>query len=338
MKQLQNGIYAPGIGERDWGEKVNQNFEVLDDLIKKSLETDNKCQAMADQIQANANEIDKVNDDLSDSLTSSTTNLQNQIDDLNNNTAALKNKVDNLTKIDNAVHSEEADVATLAHKANVAKKVENPLIIGNIMYDGSASETVPIDGQPIADSDNLVTSAGVYSALETKQNKATTIKGYNIADAYTKSEIDDMISNGDVDLKAYTDAKISGLVNSAPETLDTLNELASALGNDPNFAVTIAAQIGTKADTNHTHDNRYYTESEINTKLSGKSDIDHTHSNYLTGITKSMVTNALGYTPPASNTTYSAGTNLSLSDTTFNVSNTPSFTDITINGYKITID
>ena len=38
------------------------------------------------------------------------------------------------------------------------------------------------------------------------------------------------------------------------------------------------------------------------------------------------------------NTTYSAGSNLSLSGTTFNVSNTPSFTNITINGYTITVD
>ena len=37
-------------------------------------------------------------------------------------------------------------------------------------------------------------------------------------------------------------------------------------------------------------------------------------------------------------TTYSAGSNLSLSNTTFSVSNTPSFTSITIGGYTITID
>ena len=39
---------------------------------------------------------------------------------------------------------------------------------------------------------------------------------------------------------------ISNLVNSAPTTLDTLNELATALGNDPNFAITVATQIGQK--------------------------------------------------------------------------------------------
>lgn len=36
------------------------------------------------------------------------------------------------------------------------------------------------------------------------------------------------------------------IVNSAPETLDTLNELAAALGNDANFATTISTQIGQK--------------------------------------------------------------------------------------------
>nr|DAW11673.1 MAG TPA: Baseplate wedge protein [Caudoviricetes sp.] len=37
---------------------------------------------------------------------------------------------------------------------------------------------------------------------------------------------------------------ISSLVSAAPETLDTLNELASALGNDPNFATTVSNKIG----------------------------------------------------------------------------------------------
>lgn len=40
--------------------------------------------------------------------------------------------------------------------------------------------------------------------------------------------------------------KIAELVDSSPATLDTLNELAAALGDDPNFATTITALIGTK--------------------------------------------------------------------------------------------
>lgn len=48
--------------------------------------------------------------------------------------------------------------------------------------------------------------------------------------------------------KSYVDETVANLVDSAPETLDTLNELAVALGNDKNFATTVATQIGQKAD------------------------------------------------------------------------------------------
>ena len=41
-------------------------------------------------------------------------------------------------------------------------------------------------------------------------------------------------------------AAIAALVDSAPETLDTLNELAAALGDDPNFAATTATALGNR--------------------------------------------------------------------------------------------
>ncbi|GAA0181422.1 hypothetical protein SH2C18_39580 [Clostridium sediminicola] len=46
----------------------------------------------------------------------------------------------------------------------------------------------------------------------------------------------------------YVVDKITELVNSSPSTLDTLNELAQALGNDPNFATTITNALGNKFD------------------------------------------------------------------------------------------
>ena len=49
--------------------------------------------------------------------------------------------------------------------------------------------------------------------------------------------------------ESYVNTAVAGIVNSAPTTLDTLNELATALGNDPNFATTVATQIGQKVDT-----------------------------------------------------------------------------------------
>ena len=42
---------------------------------------------------------------------------------------------------------------------------------------------------------------------------------------------------------SYVDSEIASLVDSAPATLDTLNELAAALGNDANLSVTLTNQI-----------------------------------------------------------------------------------------------
>ena len=41
---------------------------------------------------------------------------------------------------------------------------------------------------------------------------------------------------------------VSGLLNAAPTALDTLNELAAALGNDANFAASVTTSLGLKAD------------------------------------------------------------------------------------------
>ena len=45
---------------------------------------------------------------------------------------------------------------------------------------------------------------------------------------------------------SYADTAVSNLVAAAPATLDTLNELAAALGDDPNFATTVTNSIATK--------------------------------------------------------------------------------------------
>ena len=51
---------------------------------------------------------------------------------------------------------------------------------------------------------------------------------------------------GDAATKGYVDTSISNLLDSAPGALDTLNELAAALGDDPNFATTVTNEIATK--------------------------------------------------------------------------------------------
>ena len=105
----------------------------------------------------------------------------------------------------------------------------------------------------LGDDPNFATT--ITNQLGTKANKSTTLAGYGITDAYTKLE---------TDAKAIkiAQAECARLVASAPETLNTLDEIAAALGDDPNFATTITNQLGTKANKSDV-----YTKSEANNKI-----------------------------------------------------------------------
>jgi hypothetical protein len=50
----------------------------------------------------------------------------------------------------------------------------------------------------------------------------------------------------DAATKAYTDLQITNLIAAAPGALDTLNELAAALGDDAAFSTTVTTALGTK--------------------------------------------------------------------------------------------
>lgn len=91
---------------------------------------------------------------------------------------------------------------------------------------------------------------------------------------------------------------VANLVNSAPSTLDTLNELATALGNDPNFAITITNLLAGKASSSHTHSQSDIT--NLITDLASKASSSHTHA--MSDIT-GLVTALAGKATPADITT-----------------------------------
>jgi hypothetical protein len=68
---------------------------------------------------------------------------------------------------------------------------------------------------------------------------------------FSSSLIAPTCSSGDNSTKvattAYVDTALGDLINSAPTALNTLNELASALGNDPSFATTVTNSLAGKA-------------------------------------------------------------------------------------------
>lgn len=103
---------------------------------------------------------------------------------------------------------------------------------------------------------------------------------------------------------SYVDTAISGLVNSSPATLDTLKELADALGQDANFSTTITTQIGSKlnsADFNSTFDtqlatksttnltegtNLYYTDARARSAISASGDVSYNNTTGVISFTR----------------------------------------------------
>ena len=105
-------------------------------------------------------------------------------------------------------------------------------------------------GRYITLSGVTVTGATYTNTLETSGaatfNDNITSTGTITGAAFAYSGSPTISNNNDLANKAYVDTAVSNLVDSAPGTLDTLNELASALGDDANFSTTVTDSIANK--------------------------------------------------------------------------------------------
>lgn len=148
--------------------------------------------------------------------------------------------------------------------------------IGSNTYEGSnylTKETnltdavIQLDEEIKATNDNL--------ALEHANAEAAYAKKTDVP-----TNVSQLTNDAGYQTEAQVSAKVSALVDSAPETLNTLNKLAAALGDDPNFATTVTNQMAGKADAVHTHLisdvtdlqstlDKKATKEELNAKVSG---------------------------------------------------------------------
>ncbi|AKU42357.1 tail protein [Mycobacterium phage UnionJack] len=118
---------------------------------------------------------------------------------------------------------------------------------GTTSWDGITNR--PSTFPPSAHSHAIGDVTGLQEELDTKKDADGV---WGIVAYYCEDEND---FQGQIDTKitqaqaqTLVDQAIAQLLDGSPEALDTLNELAAALGNDPNFATTVSAQIGSKAD------------------------------------------------------------------------------------------
>lgn len=117
--------------------------------------------------------------------------------------------------------------------ANVELKIDPAVVLATRQYvDDSLLAALPANKVPGTYRQVTIDKRGIVVS----GTNPTTLAGYGIADAYTRTETNSAIQQA-----------VAGLVASSPGALDTLQELAAALGNDPNFATTMVNALAGKA-------------------------------------------------------------------------------------------
>ena len=133
-------------------------------------------------------------------------------------------------------HVHSTGLAYYAHGGNWIKlaKLDAPDFTGGIDVTGNITVTGSVDGVDI--------SAFNTQAQSFFNNNGNGVLANGVT-ATTQSASDNSTK---VATTAYTDTAIANLVDSSPSALNTLNELAAAIGDDANFSTTITNSIATK--------------------------------------------------------------------------------------------
>lgn len=209
----------------------------------------------------------------------------------------LDNKVDKVTgkglSTNDYTTTEKNKLAGIAEGANkyVLPSATDSVVGGMKLYTATGTNTAGTMTQK-AITDALAGKSGTGHNHDSVYSKLGHTHTAAEVGATTQVYVDNQIK----DAKSYTDTKVAGLVDSAPETLNTLNELAAALGDDPNFATTMATELGTKATTSalntHASSNIHITSTERTNWTAAKTHADSAHApsnaerNIIVGIQK----------------------------------------------------
>ena len=183
-------------------------------------------------------------------------------------------------------------IGTTAGTAAEGNRAATATTIGMVELATTAEATTGTDTQ------RAVTPAGLKAVADTK---AAATHDHD-ARYYTETEMDTLLSGksptghqhlaADVtDIGSFVDGRIQTVVDSAPAALDTLNELAAAIGNDADFATTMTTALGNRVrvDASQTFTAPQMLQARQNIGAASATDIGDTTTNFVTTFEAALV-------------------------------------------------
>lgn len=234
----------------------------------KAIETSKKViEGFVDSVKQCATQVETIHNDLSKDKA-----------DIHNQSDMIHGVVDEIKKIRTAVEVINSTVTDnkLLTDVNVTtskQASEIALHCKNAIHDVLAQVTevkTAIDNRTQSIIESI---AKVNKGVDEATNQALLAKEYaekarDIAggDYVTHAEftnvLKDKADKGEFASVEYVEGAVANVVDSAPETLNTLKELSKALNDDPNFATTMSTQLGNKANATDVY-NKSYIDSEL---------------------------------------------------------------------------
>lgn len=208
-------------------------------------------------------------------------NLRNSLSDhearITNNESTISTHGNNLSSLNANISSVNSQMTTLANDVHE-------------VTDNYVPKTRRINDKFL--SHDMRLTADDVEALPITAGATHPVRGELVVNGHITAE--NATQDNHVVTKAQLDAKVAEVVNSAPETLDTLEELSKALGDDPNFATTVANRIGTVDKKIDTEINKLINKVEANTEdLKTTKQKANTNSTNISLLNSTVATNKL---------------------------------------------
>ncbi|EOU0885420.1 phage tail protein, partial [Escherichia coli] len=154
-------------------------------------------------------------------------------------------------------------ILTVSSTATVALTVDNTMVMATVDYvddklkeheqsrrhpDASltAKGFVQLSSATNSVSETLAATSKAVKAVMDETNKKAPLNSPALTGTPTTPTARQGTNNTQIASTAFVMAAIAALVDSSPDALNTLNELAAALGNDPNFATTMTNALAGK--------------------------------------------------------------------------------------------